>query len=206
MSGSDLSPSLLVAMPQLLDPNFHRAVVLLIDHDEGGTFGLVLNRGTDLPVAQLCASLGIEWQGREERSVEWGGPVQPEHGWLLMGEDAPGHLEVTDVMQGVRFSRSPDVLRECAEAPPRKFRIFLGYAGWGPGQLEAERAHGIAAEEERSAKRSAREDDLRRERRGELRRRRIGCTRDGVRAGECGERAGDEERGRGMPLHGRMLP
>jgi putative transcriptional regulator len=142
VSASDLSPSLLVAMPQLLDPNFHRAVVLLIDHDDGGTFGLVLNRGTDLPVAQLCASLGIEWQGREERSVEWGGPVQPEHGWLLMGEDAPGHLEVTDVIQGVRFSRSPDVLRECAEAPPRKFRVFLGYAGWGPGQLQQELVQG----------------------------------------------------------------
>jgi putative transcriptional regulator len=142
VSGSDLSPSLLVAMPQLLDPNFHRTVVLLIDHDDAGTFGLVLNRGTDLPVAQLCASLGIEWQGREERSVEWGGPVQPEHGWLLMGEDAPGHLEVTDVTQGVRFSRSPDVLRECAEAPPRKFRVFLGYAGWGPGQLQQELVQG----------------------------------------------------------------
>jgi putative transcriptional regulator len=142
VSGSDLSPALLVAMPQLLDPNFHRTVVLLIDHDEGGTFGLVLNRGTDLPVAQLCASLGIDWQGREERSVEWGGPVQPEHGWLLMGEDAPGHLEVTDVIQGVRFSRSPDVLRECAESPPRKFRVFLGYAGWGPGQLQQELVQG----------------------------------------------------------------
>jgi putative transcriptional regulator len=129
-------------MPQLLDPNFARAVVLVIDHDEGGTFGLVLNRGTDLPVAQLCASLGIDWQGKDERSVAWGGPVQPEHGWLLLGEGAPGSLEATDVVDGVRFSRSPDVLRECAEAPPEQFRVFLGYAGWGPGQLRDELIQG----------------------------------------------------------------
>jgi putative transcriptional regulator len=129
-------------MPQLLDPNFARAVVLLIEHDEAGTFGLVLNRGTDLPVAQLCASLGIDWNGSDDRSVGWGGPVQPEHGWLLLGKGAPGSLEATDVIEGVRFSRSPDVLRECAEAPPEEFRVFLGYAGWGPGQLREELIQG----------------------------------------------------------------
>jgi putative transcriptional regulator len=142
VGASDLAPALLVAMPQLLDPNFARTVVLLIEHDEGGTFGLVLNRATDLPVAQLCASLGIEWSGRDPRAVDWGGPVQPEHGWLLLGDGAPPHLEVTDVMAGVRFSRSPEVLRECAEAPPDRFRVFLGYAGWGPGQLRKELVQG----------------------------------------------------------------
>jgi putative transcriptional regulator len=142
VSGSDLSPALLVAMPQLLDPNFARTVVLLIDHDEGGTFGLVLNRGTDLPVAELCASLGIDWPGKDDRFVSWGGPVQPEHGWLLLGDGAPGGLEATDVMEGVRFSRSPEVLRGCAEAPPRKLLVFLGCAGWGPGQLREELVQG----------------------------------------------------------------
>jgi putative transcriptional regulator len=142
VSGSDLAPALLVAMPQLLDPNFARTVVLLIEHDEGGTFGLVLNRATDLPVAQLCASLGIDWDAADERSVSWGGPVQPEHGWLLLGDGAPAHLEVSDVIRGVRFSRSPEVLRECAEAPPDQLRVFLGYAGWGPGQLREERIQG----------------------------------------------------------------
>jgi len=141
VAASDLSPALLVAMPQLLDPNFARTVVLLIEHDEGGTFGLVLNRATDLPVAQLCASLGIEWQG-DDGSVGWGGPVQPEHGWLLLGDGAPGSLEVTEVMGGIRFSRSPDVLRECAQSPPDKFRVFLGYSGWGPGQLRDELIQG----------------------------------------------------------------
>lgn len=129
-------------MPQLLDPNFARSVVLVIEHDEGGTFGLVLNRATDLPVTQLCASLGIDWHGPDERNVSWGGPVQPEHGWLLLGDGAPGSLEALDVLDGVRFSRSPDVLRECAEEPPERFRIFLGSAGWGPGQLRDELVQG----------------------------------------------------------------
>jgi putative transcriptional regulator len=142
VSGSDLAPALLVAMPQLLDPNFARTVVLLIEHDEGGTFGLVLNRETDLPVSQLCSSLGIEWQGSDDNAVSWGGPVQPEHGWLLLGEGAPEHLEAMDVMQGVRFSRSPDVLRACAEAPADTFQVFLGYSGWGPGQLRQELIQG----------------------------------------------------------------
>jgi putative transcriptional regulator len=140
--GSDLAPALLVAMPQLLDPNFHRTVVFLIEHDEGGTFGLVLNRGTDLPVGQLCESLGIPWRGQARQEVGWGGPVQPEHGWLLLGDAAPDHLETEVVMDGVRFSRSPDVLREVAKAPPRRFRAFLGYAGWGPGQLREELIQG----------------------------------------------------------------
>jgi len=142
VSDSDLAPALLVAMPQLLDPNFHRTVVFLIEHDEGGTFGLVLNRATDLPVARLCESLGIPWRGRADKPVSWGGPVQPEHGWLLLGDAAPEHLEAERVMDGVRFSRSPDVLREVAQAPPRRFRAFLGYAGWGPGQLRDELVQG----------------------------------------------------------------
>jgi putative transcriptional regulator len=140
--GSDLAPALLVAMPQLLDPNFHRTVVFLIEHDDGGTFGLVLNRATDLPVGQLCESLGIPWRGQAAQDVSWGGPVQPEHGWLLLGDAAPDHLDAEPVMDGVRFSRSPDVLREVAKAPPRRFRAFLGYAGWGPGQLRDELIQG----------------------------------------------------------------
>jgi putative transcriptional regulator len=128
-------------MPQLLDPNFHRTVVLLIEHDDGGTFGLVLNRATDLPVAQLCASLGIEWRGGGG-SVAWGGPVQPEHGFLLLGDGTPEHDHAEDVLPGVRFSRSPEVLRACADSVPDRFRAFLGYAGWGPGQLLQEIVQG----------------------------------------------------------------
>ena len=129
-------------MPQLLDPNFFRSVVLLVEHDEGGTFGLVLNRATDLPVGELCSSLGIDWQGGDEPLVGWGGPVQPEHGSLLLGDAAPEHLEAAPILRGVRFSRSPEVLRLVAEQPATRFRAFLGYSGWGPGQLREELIQG----------------------------------------------------------------
>ncbi len=145
MSASSLSGSLLVAMPQLQDPNFTRTVVLLIEHDEGGTFGLVLNRGTGLSARELCSSLDVAWNGDPEHEIQWGGPVQPNTGWVVFGDgarlrgDEEGVCAVTD---GVSFAGSLDVLRSIALAPPPDVRFFLGYAGWGPGQLESELAQG----------------------------------------------------------------
>jgi len=143
-AGSSLAPALLVAMPQLLDPNFHRAVVLLVHHDATGTFGVVLNRVTELTAAHLCDSIDIEWQGDASSSIYWGGPVQPQTGWVLFA--GPGGAlagdDVREVTAGVQFAGSLDVLRRMASHPPEHLRMLLGYAGWGPGQLEAELAQG----------------------------------------------------------------
>jgi putative transcriptional regulator len=142
VSDSSLAPSLLVAMPQLLDPNFHRAVVLLVHHDEEGTFGVVLNRATEILAPQLCRSIDIEWCGDPGAVVGWGGPVQPQTGWVLF-DGGPGAEELTrPVGEDVRFAGSLDVLRDLAAAPPPHLRVLLGYAGWGPGQLESELAQG----------------------------------------------------------------
>ena len=78
-----LSSALLVAMPQLQDPNFRRTVTLIVEHDEDGTFGLVLNREVDLLASTLCASLDVEWRGDPEANIRWGGPVEPSSGWML---------------------------------------------------------------------------------------------------------------------------
>jgi len=146
---STLKSSLLVAMPQLQDPNFKRTVVLLIHHSEEGTFGLVLNRPYDLSVSELCESIECRWSGEADQTVYCGGPVQGNTGWVLFdrkGLALEGVLdddaldEVTDVGEGLSFAGSIDVLRAVAEAPPRDTRLFLGYAGWGPGQLESELA------------------------------------------------------------------
>ena len=142
MSEQKLAPGLLVAMPQLLDPNFHRTVILMVEHDERGSFGLVINRVTDLSVADLCANLDIEWQGSDEQPVQWGGPVQPEHGWMLLGDASYDHLEAIPVTEGIRFARSPEVLREVARGPGPRVGVYLGYAGWGPGQLVEELMQG----------------------------------------------------------------
>lgn len=129
-------------MPQLLDPNFKRTVVLLVHHDEEGTFGVVLNRTTDILAPQLCDSIEIEWRGDPEAEVHWGGPVQPQTGWVLFEGSEEDDDEVRTVTGGVRFAGSLDVLRRMASAPPERLRVMLGYAGWGPGQLEMELAQG----------------------------------------------------------------
>lgn len=138
-----LAPSLLVAMPDLADPNFRRTVVLLVHHDEDGTVGLVLNRSADLSAFDLCESLDVEWQGDPECGVGWGGPVQPNTGWVVAGGDALEIVpEATRFADGLHFAGSLDALRCVASEPPAELRLFLGYAGWGPGQLEAEIAAG----------------------------------------------------------------
>jgi putative transcriptional regulator len=138
-----LAPSLLVALPDLADPNFRRTVVLLVHHDEDGTVGLVLNRKTDLSAEDLCGTLDVEWSGDPELVVNWGGPVQPNTGWVVAGGDELGALpESTRCTDELYFAGSLDALRIVAERVPERLRLFLGYAGWGPGQLEGEIAAG----------------------------------------------------------------
>ena len=128
-------------MPQLLDPNFQRAVILVIQHDETGTFGVVLNRSTDITAPVLCSTLEIEWRGDPSWEINWGGPVQPQTGWVLFGSEKS--LEnACQIQPGLCFAGSLDVLRGIASDPPDRIRVLLGYAGWGPGQLEAELAEG----------------------------------------------------------------
>ena len=133
-------------MPQLQDPNFIRSVMMIVQHDEDGTFGLVLNRPADMSARDLCSGLDVSWGGDPALPLHWGGPVQPQTGWMLFADDAhPGAFadEATELAEGVYFAGSLNVLRVVAEAPPGDVRLFLGYAGWGPGQLEAEMVEGV---------------------------------------------------------------
>lgn len=139
MSDSPLAPSLLLAMPDLADPNFKRTVVLLVHNDEEGSFGLVLNRPTEIQADDLCDTLGISWHGDADLSVHWGGPVQPNTGWVLAGAGVlEGQAEARSVLEGVHWAGSLEALRTVASDPPEQVRLFLGYAGWGAGQLERE--------------------------------------------------------------------
>jgi putative transcriptional regulator len=143
VSEDPLAPALLVAMPQLVDPNFRRTVVLLLHHDAEFTFGLVLNRPSEIAAENLCASLGIEWRGAPAARVGWGGPVQPHTGWVLLGDGRVAGLEdVTEVADDLCFAGSLETLKRVAASPPARTRLFLGYAGWGAGQLEAELTQG----------------------------------------------------------------
>ncbi|MDX1649508.1 MAG: YqgE/AlgH family protein [Myxococcota bacterium] len=143
MASTPLAPSLLVALDTIVDPNFRRSVVFMLHHDaETGGLGLVVNRRTDFAMADLCENLELPWRGDPAAQVDWGGPVQPDQGWVLVGDRFAERDDVEHVMEGIYWSRSQEVLRELAERPGGRARVFLGYAGWAPGQLEREIADG----------------------------------------------------------------
>jgi putative transcriptional regulator len=143
MPEDSIAPALLVAMPQLLDPNFHRTVVLLVEHNGEGTLGVVLNREAELSLGEICTSLGFSWEGDVELPAGWGGPVQPGTGWMLFSSPPACDPDlIKEISRGVYFGGTLAVLQEIAQRPPDRLRFFLGYAGWGAGQLERELAQG----------------------------------------------------------------
>jgi putative transcriptional regulator len=145
---SSLAPSLLLSMPQLVDPNFHRTVVLLCTHNEQGAFGLVVNRplATTGPVvvevrAQEESLDKVTASSERELQVWIGGPVEPQRSWILIGHDDDDDQARQSVRlaAGLYLSTSPELLqRVLGPAPPDRTRLIAGYSGWAPGQLEAE--------------------------------------------------------------------
>jgi putative transcriptional regulator len=139
---SSLAPALLLSMPQLLDPNFARAVVLLCKHSEEGAFGLVLNRPL---VTSGTVMVHLDPPESTDRELEiWiGGPVEPQRSWILVGgtpetKETSGARQIAD---GVYLSTSPTLLRRLLQPdPPKNTRLIVGYSGWAPGQLEHELA------------------------------------------------------------------
>jgi putative transcriptional regulator len=142
--------SLLLSMPQLQDPNFARTVVLLCDYGPEGAFGLVLNRPTEMPASEMVR-LDPPVAGANDMPLWIGGPVEPQRGWILLGDDpsappAPRGVtmpqgEFKFIRDGLYLSTSVTILREVLEASPApRARVLAGYAGWGPGQLDDELA------------------------------------------------------------------
>lgn len=135
------APCLLVANPILMDPNFLRVVVLLVEHSGDGAFGLVLNRPLPLMLDQVCAEGGMTYAG-PEGAVAWrGGPVEPQRGVLLVQGGLPESEDT--VLDMTHFlSHRKDLLESLLQEQEAKFRLYLGYAGWGPGQLDMEMEEG----------------------------------------------------------------
>jgi putative transcriptional regulator len=136
---SDSPPNLrghvLVAAPALLDPNFRRTVVLVGEHGEEGALGVVLNRPSGVTVADAAPPLAALVDASEPVWV--GGPVQPA-AIVVLGEFDDPERAAALVVGPVGFLPAevdPDELGALARA-----RVFAGYAGWGPGQLESELA------------------------------------------------------------------
>lgn len=150
---SSLTGRLLVATPALADPNFDRAVVLLLDHDEEGSLGVVLNRPTPVDVAdilegwgELAGAPGVVFQGGPvSLDSALGVAVIPgEEGEASTARPRPGRGEpigwrrVHGAIGLVDLDTPPELLAPALGS----LRIFAGYAGWGPGQLEDELVEG----------------------------------------------------------------
>ncbi len=132
-----LAPALLLSMPQLTDPNFARTVVLLCEHSEDGAWGLVLNRPTGRRAAQVV-EFTPPASGDSGLEVWVGGPVEPQRGVIVLPED-PLEEDAFEVSLGVFISASAELLRKMIEGPSvEKARLLMGYAGWGPRQLDHE--------------------------------------------------------------------
>lgn len=132
---------LLVATPLLGDPHFRRTVVYLLEHDGGGTIGVVLNRPSHTPVGQVLP----DWHDVVSDSsgpavVFGGGPVQPD-GALCLGVLDSAEVGAREVVDGVA---TVDLDGDVAVITPiaRRLRVFAGHSGWSPGQLDGELAEG----------------------------------------------------------------
>ncbi len=152
---TSLAGHLLVAMPQMQDPRFARSVVYLCAHNADGAMGLVVNRLLDeVTWPALMKQLGIETTGTSsgDRRIHFGGPVEAGRGFVLHSAD---YVEDgTLVVDGkVALTATLEILRAIGSgAGPKKSLLALGYAGWGPGQLDSEiQANGwlnVAADED----------------------------------------------------------
>lgn len=140
-----LTNNFLIAMPSMADPNFTHTVTLICDHDaENGAIGLVFNRTLDLSEAELMDQIEIDTSKMKnpgERVFE-GGPVQVERGFILhsrTGDETEPWESSLLVSDELALTTSQDILRAIAQGEgPEHHLIALGYAGWGPGQLEYE--------------------------------------------------------------------
>ena len=135
MEGGSLKGRLLVASPLMGDPNFERTVVLLLEHDEPGAVGLVLNRPSELEVAEPLP--GWSRFAAHPPVVFVGGPVTPSGAICvarIKGDEAEGWTRVVGDVGVFDLEQDPDT----AGGPLEELRLFGGYAGWGEGQLEGE--------------------------------------------------------------------
>lgn len=138
-----LTGKILIAMPGMSDPRFQRAVVLVCAHSDEGAMGLVLNHPLpEIAFTDLLDQLEIEADdGARRIEVRFGGPVEPGRGFVLHdvpehGDDAEGRLRIG---KGLAMTTTRDILEDLAHGEgPESAVLALGYAGWGPGQLEDE--------------------------------------------------------------------
>jgi putative transcriptional regulator len=140
----DFTHQFLVAMPGLGSDEFNGSVVYLCEHNERGALGLVINKPSDLNLRALFERVDLNLERAElvDQPVFYGGPVQPERGFVLHDslDESGGHYHVSlKLPGGLEMTSSKDVLEALSHgAGPKRVLITLGCSGWGAGQLEDE--------------------------------------------------------------------
>jgi putative transcriptional regulator len=132
-----LEGQLLIASHELRDPNFFRTVVLIFRHNDEGAAGLVLNRRLNATVRQVWKQVSKK-PCRCKASLHLGGPVEGP----LMAIHAAAEFSEIEVLEGVHFSAAGENLAQLVKTEQPQARFFVGYAGWGTGQLEHEMDEG----------------------------------------------------------------
>ncbi len=136
----NLSNHFLLAMPNMADPNFGGALVLIAEHNERGALGLVVNKPISMTLDSLLERIDLSPSADEltTQPVFFGGPVQTDRGFVLH-ERGRAYNSSTEIGSTLTLTTSRDVLEAVAAGTgPQRLLVTLGYAGWGPGQLEAE--------------------------------------------------------------------
>jgi len=135
-----LTGQFLIAMPALEDPNFAQTVTFLCQHSTEGALGVIISRPLEMRLNEILETMGIplEDESAGDIPVYWGGPVQPERGFVI--HSPVGHWQGTlAVGDDIGLTTSRDILEAIAcGRGPEKLLLALGYAGWGEGQLEEE--------------------------------------------------------------------
>lgn len=137
----DLTGHLLVAMPAMGDLRFDRSVIYVCSHDAEGAMGLIVNKpAPSLTLKDVLDRVsGVDHEHDSDLGVHFGGPVQPERGFVLHSAEYRSVMQTLDVAGVFSMTATLDILEDIARGKgPEKALLMLGYAGWGAGQLESE--------------------------------------------------------------------
>jgi putative transcriptional regulator len=132
---------LLIAMPGMADPRFEKSVILMCSHSERGALGLIVNKPIPaLPFRELMANMDIEvGEAVGAARVMYGGPVDTDHGYILHAKERADRSATLGITSEIALTPTIDILKAIAGGRgPERWLLALGYAGWGPGQIEAE--------------------------------------------------------------------
>ncbi|MDG1736351.1 MAG: YqgE/AlgH family protein [Paracoccaceae bacterium] len=138
---TDLTGKLLIAMPDMGDPRFEKSVILVCSHSSEGSMGLIVNKCADeVKFPELLDQLKVHTTGQvKDTPVHFGGPVETGRGFVLHSDDFDEDEASMEIPGGYRVTATVGILEALAQGDgPSQSLMALGYAGWGPGQLEGE--------------------------------------------------------------------